>query len=60
MKAVKSTKTIFIVELEPDEAVWLKGILQNSLNGISTEQETSEESKFRIGLFQLLMSVLTK
>lgn len=50
MKSKINTKTTILLELEEDEAKWLRDLLQNPLHGLSPDEEPAEDRMMR-GLF---------
>ena len=58
MKVTKNKKVIVTIELNEDEAIWLKNAMQNPLHEQSIEDEEIEEQSYRCSLFRCLNNAL--
>lgn len=54
MRSEIKKETIVTIELTPEEADWLKGIMQNPINVKSSQGENKKDKDMREALFSIL------
>lgn len=51
IKSKVHTMKTYVLELNEEEAIWLRGVMQNSLHGQSPTEEPAEDRKMRQAFF---------
>ena len=50
-------KTTYVLRMDHADALWLRGVMQNPLNGLHPEEEDEQDRQHRYEFFEQLKNV---